>query len=482
LLLFITALWLAYELIVYTRPLLALTGLALLSLPSLLLWTLVVTAPVSLVTGGVWSELARASEEQGSPPVSCFDLWLGAGAVLGGCVIAGLFHLKIGILGALLIFAALLCLAVPGISGSSRVQKACLTLVSVLLLAAMTVGQKQGFWLDWDGRIQWGQWETQGHYQSAFQTARAEYLLGRHEDRWWVVREGRRCESIGDLDQAGQWAALGLCQNPGTQRVLIVGEGYALSERFLSLPGISTVDWFHSDPHYVAALRERLPASLQLHDERFSALSDPLAVELLRRPEYYDIVFFNIEPLRDPAHAHYLTAEFLEGVKAALSYGGMVIMKLPDARTTSSDAQTYWSAQLTQTFDRLYNQVLLAPGESTFLLAANLNFLKNWSVALQGRFLTVEQGTKLFPDGNWESLYHPSQAMTLLSDYRELDCPRVGPASSQSLSLSLMPSLVMTANASGVSLLSPLLRGIEKASGFNSPAPTGSSHGTPGVS
>ena len=156
LLLFIPALSLAYLLIVTLRPLVALTGMALFSLPSLMLWTLVVTAPVSLVTGRAWFDFSWLNEEQDNPPLFCPELWQGAGAVLGGCITAGLFHLKISPLGALLVFTALVCLAVPGVSGLRNIQKVCLTVMGVLLLAGMAVGEKQGIWLDSIHRIQWG--------------------------------------------------------------------------------------------------------------------------------------------------------------------------------------------------------------------------------------------------------------------------------------------------------------------------------------
>ncbi len=211
----------------------------------------------------------------------------------------------------------------------------------------------------------------------SFRTAQAEYLYGTDEDRWVVVREGGVHDVVGDRTQAGKIAAMALSQNFTAERILVIGQGLSVCERFLKSPNVKGVDWLDPDPEYIRALQACLPETFRISDPRFHCLTADARASLADKRGSYDVVVVNLPRVVDSRLHEFSTVEFFEQIKQSLRPLGVVVVGIVGDRNKPRGEPGYQGAWVESTLDAVFPQTLVVPdGQRTFFVSAAEAYLQ----------------------------------------------------------------------------------------------------------
>jgi spermidine synthase len=312
-LIYIPALAIQLLLIVQVRGLAGLASYDLMSVQAIVLWSLVVSAPVSLVTGLLFPLACRWVEQTQGFPVSHVYILEAVGSVLGGILVTMLLALHVDAVRVLFCMTVALAASVLASScaGPTRRTVQGSSLILVLLPVLGLVGGLDGNLARQMRLLKWAKLFPRDAYRGALQTTQAEYLYGQYQGQWVVVRDGAACEALPN-EAAGQAAAVALCQKPDARRVLVVGSGLGLCSRLLTLPQVECVAWAHPDSEYVARIPECVPEQLRIHDGRFTPIVKELRQYLTGRKDRFDLVILNLPDVTNSASNRYFTVESFE--------------------------------------------------------------------------------------------------------------------------------------------------------------------------
>ncbi len=419
----------------------------------LLIRSLIVTAPASVVTGWALRQM------QG--PVGR-DLFASgaAGALLGGLVATVLLGQGVSDLSILIVLVVMLCgsavwSAFRGPWSHPRATQ--VTALTCLLLIVGTLPLRVDLILTKAVRqYQWHRAQPQATWAGAFVTSQGEYLYGADEGRWVVVRNGRTFETIGDHRQAGRVAAMALAQNFSARRILVVGDGLSVCEAFLKSRQVTAVEWFHPDRQYIPALLSHLPGELRLDDARFRLRTDDIRQTLGNKPEEYDIVVVNLAANINASLHRYVSAEFFTQVKKALTPTGLLVLGVPREAHARDLESGYLGAWVKTTLDSVFTQTILVPQQRMFFLAADVSFLRVSPTSLATRFSLLEDAPQILPPEELESVYQPDKAVQALDA-----CGLVSLPTEELRNTDRSPSyplchLLLMMERSGVSVLKPV--------------------------
>jgi len=458
---YVPAFCLQYGLIVFFRNLAGIEPYAFLSLQHILGGCLLVTAPVSLLTGMLFPVLCRWVETQAALPVGRVYVLEAVGSLLGGLGVTVLYYYGLSTACIFLTLATLSCAVAAWSSwlqgpDESDLGKRALTSMGLLLCVAAWMLRADVSVTRAVQARKWQQLLPTGTLQGAFLTPQAEYLYGTYQDQWIVMREGSACETLGDQTEAGRLAAMTLCQNVAAERILVLGDGLELCRSFLKSQHVSAVDWFHPDPHYIAAMTAQVPEALLPKDERLHCHAGDVRDWLAAHAETYDIVMLNLPETTNAVFMRFMTREFLAQVKQSLGYGGLVALGIPGGENVQGEELAYVGACTRATLGTQFSQTLLVPGERSFFLCANLPYLDDAASVLQRRFRTLKNAQAIYPPEALSTLYRAQRAQEVLAAYDQLDW-----ASAQLVNTYARPNhylyqLLFVAKQSELSLLGPV--------------------------
>jgi len=263
-----------------------------------------------------------------------------------------------------------------------------------------------------------------GTFAGAFQTPQAEYLCGTYEGQWVALREGSTCEALPDDATAGRIAAIGLCQHPSAQSVLVVGSGLGLCRQFLRLPQISSVTWAHPDPGYAGRVGAFIPANLRITDNRFQQLSGDIRRQLAQESASYDVVVLNLPDATNSVLNRYYTVEFYEQIRKALQPKGVLAVRVTAGENIMGTELINLGASIRLTLREVFAGLVLAPGEETWFTASDSATLSSDPAVLRDRFASIEEAEAVFSPDALLSVYLPDRAATALENYARADLPR----------------------------------------------------------
>jgi hypothetical protein len=386
LLLYLPAVLGQFWLILHVRELAGVASYDLMSVPTLVLWALAVNAPVSLVTGMLFPLACAWIEQLDRFPIARVYLLEAAGSFAGGLGVTALLaaHVPAARVFLVLAFVLLGSVGVAGLGARRRVGYGVLALAVLTAVGLATQADEPIVW-----HLQAGKWKRllpREGFAGAFTTAQAEYLYGHYRDQWVVVREGSVCEALPNEEEAGRTAALALCQNPQARRVLVIGSGLALCRRLLLLPQVQEVAWAGADGEYAQWLLRHLPEEFSNADPRLCPVAGEIREYLAARPDHFDLIIVNLPDVVSSTFNRYFTVEFYQEIKAALCDGGVVSVSIAGHENIMGAELVGLGASAKETLAQVFANLVLVPGDQTWLLASESARLTGDPALLRDRF------------------------------------------------------------------------------------------------
>jgi len=427
----------------------------LLSVQTIVLWSMVVNAPVSLVTGALFPLACRWIEQTHTFPVSRVYVLEAVGSFAGGLAVTALlaWHVpmvRVSVLLSLILsaFVAFSCLFASGGRRFAAIASAAMLASSAAVLATGTdhvlTRAVQA--------IQWSRLLPGQALQGAFQTAQAEYLYGAYGGQWIAIREGSVCEALPGEEEAGRTAAAVLCQNPQARRILVIGSGLALCNRLLLLPQIEHLAWAHPDAEYTRHLLEHLPPQFSMADARFHLVADEIRRYLEGARDSFDVVILSLSDVTGSTFNRYYTAEFYERIQAALHPTGVIAVGIPGGEDVMGDELVGLGASTRRTLGEVFANQVLVPGQQTWLIASAAGTLTGDPAVLRDRFASMAGSQRVFPAAGLLSVYLPDRAVEATRAYEKADLPERLLINRDSHPLASLYGLSLAARQSGASV------------------------------
>ncbi|MBN2270863.1 MAG: hypothetical protein JXN61_09630, partial [Sedimentisphaerales bacterium] len=465
-----------FILIVQARELAGLESYALWSFRAILIASFIVNAPVSILTGLLFPTACRwIGSDRAVWQVYVIEA---AGSFVGGVAATLLLWLGADPAAIFLILAAVVCASVFSVRlaalltptssdreggdvprrlrlGLVRPARATACIVSFLLSAAFVFLLVSGFNNTLSAYLQTIKWKkllSEGVPAGSFRTAQAEYLYGSYRGQWVAIREGSACETLPDKASAGQIAAISLCQNPKAESVLVVGSGLGLCSQFLQLPQIRSVTWASTDPEYARKIDAFIPAEMRISDSRFDRLSGDLRRTLAENLQSYDIVVVNLPDATSSVLNRYYTIEFYDRIKRSLKSGGVLAVRVTAGENIMGTELINMGASIRLTLNEVFARFVLTPGEDAWFIVSDSEHLTSDPAVLRDRFQSIERADAVFPPEALLSVYLPDRAAAALESYSNADLPENLLINRDSMPLTHLYSLLLTAKRSGAPL------------------------------
>ncbi len=434
-------------LIIQARELAGIESYALLPIKTIVLLSIVVNAPVSIITGMLFPIACRWVQKADELAVSRVYIIEAAGSFLGGLGTTVL--LGTGVSSARIFFILALIVSLSflfvRLEKSKKLVWAFVPIcIFVCLIAGVDNKLSQQLQI-----IKWGKLLPKDALKGSFQTAQAEYLYGVYQDQWVAVREGSVCETLPDKSSAGRIAAIGLCQNPDAKRVLVIGSGLGLCYQFLNLKQIEKVTWAHCDSEYVQEVDRFIPPEFKVSDKRFHRLSGDVRSLLSEERQYYDLVVLNLPDATSSVLNRYYTLEFYCRIKEALRPGGVLAVRIAGGENIMGTELINLGASTKLTLRKVFSQLVLAPGDDTWFIASDSGKLSGDPGSLRDRFAAIKGSADVFPPEALLSVYLPDRAAVAMENYSGADLPERLLINCDSRPLTHLYSLLLAAKQSG---------------------------------
>jgi predicted membrane-bound spermidine synthase len=434
-------------LIIQAREIAGIAPYTLLPIKTIVFLSIVVIAPVSIITGMLFPIACRWVQSEDELAVSHVYIIEAAGSFLGGLGTTLLLGVGVNSVRIFFILAFVVSFSfflVRFAKLKKRVWVFVPICICVCLIAGVDNKLSQQLQI-----IKWGKLLPKDALKGSFQTAQAEYLYGVYQGQWVAVREGSACETLPDKSSAGRIAAIGLCQNPDAKRVLVIGSGLGLCHEFLRLPQIECVTWAHCDSEYVREVDRFIPPEFKVSDERFHRLSGDVRSLLSKERRYYDLVILNLPDATSSVLNRYYTLEFYRQIKEALRPGGVLGIRIAGGENIMGTELINLGASTKLTLEKVFSQLVLTPGEETWFIASDSGKLSGDPGSLRDRFAAIKGSAGVFPPEALLSVYLPDRAAIALEGYSGADLPEKLLINRDSRPLTHLYSLLLTAKQSG---------------------------------
>ncbi len=448
-------------LIIQARELVGIESYQLWSVWAILIVSIIVNAPVSIITGMLFPTACRWVEEDQKLPVSQVYIIEAAGSFVGGLGVTALLALGMNSARIFFILAIFVSLSAAlnklhtvsqysdtPLIKSGIVKAGLMFLIPICLLLCLFVRVDTS--LIRHLRVEkWSKILPAGSFAGSFQTAQAEYLYGIYQNQWIAMSQGNVIETLPDESSTGQIAAVGLCQKPDSANVLVIGSGLSLCRQFLHLPQIETVSWAHCDSEYTQKVDEVLPDEFKIADNRLHRLTGDIRLSLAERKHLYDIVILNLPDATSSVLNRYYTLEFYNQVKASLKSGGIFQVRVAGGENIMGTELINLGASTKLTLEKVFSQLVLTPGEDTWFIVSDSENLTGKPGTLRDRFAGIEGATRLFNPQALLSVYLPDRAATAVKIYSSADLPEELLINRDSRPLTHLYSLLLAAKQSG---------------------------------
>jgi len=435
-------------LIIQARELAGIEPYELLPIRAILLLSIVVNAPVSIITGILFPIACRWGQQDRKLPVSRVYIIEAAGSFLGGLGVTVLLGFSVSSARIFFILAFIVSLSAFCVQ-LARAKRWRWAFVPVCVLVCLVGGADKAL-MQQVRIIKWTKLLPEDALRGSFQTPQGEYLYGNYHGQWVAMREGGVCETLPDESTAGRIAAIGLCQKPDARRILVIGSGLGLCREFLRLPQIEQVTWAHCDNEYVQKLPDFLPTEFKTTDERFDPNTTDIRLLLAQKKRYYDLVILNLPDATTSVLNRYYTLEFYSQVKESLTPDGVLAVRVAGGENIMGTELINLGASTKRTLEKVpFSQLVLIPGEDTWFIASDSEDLTGAPGTLRDRFATIKGGADVFPPVALLSVYLPGRAAAALENYSGADLPERLLINRDSRPLTHLYSLLLAAKQSG---------------------------------
>ncbi len=454
--------------VIQAREIAGIESYALWSIRDIVLVSILLNAPISLVTGILFPTICRWIEsksvgERKRFPVSHVYTFEAAGSFAGGIGMTILLGFGINPLMAFFILAAILSLSVlfvqltekvvgdkPSRTGLWTRTLPCIVSFSVFLCACLCIVIGIDETLMHHVRIvKWTKLLPKQSLTGSFQTPQAEYLYGTYQGQWVAIREGGAVETLPDPSGTGRTAALALCQRPDAKNILVIGSGLGLCRQFLSLPQIETVTWAHCDRKYVQKINEFIPSELRITDRRLKSPTGDIRTLLAEKHGFFDIVILNLPDATSSILNRYYTVEFYHQIRQSLSPDGIFSVRTTGGENIMGTELVNLGASTKLTLENVFSRLILIPGEDTWFIVSDSEILTGEPGTLRDRFASIEEVDRIFTPDALLSVYLPDRAALALESYAQADLPAEFLVNRDEKPLTHLYSLLLTAKQAG---------------------------------
>jgi spermidine synthase len=453
---YIPAFVLELVLIIQARQIAGVSSYALWSICQMVFLSLLVNAPVSIITGMLFPLACRWIEQDSLLPVSSVYIFEAAGSFFGGIVATILLGLGVNsttifFLLALVVSSAVFVVRFAEIKLLYEQPKATLIfassiIVCILLCLLAGVDKSLNRYIQ---IVKWTKLLPAEALTGSFQTAQAEYLYGTYRGQWVVVRQGSTCEVLPDKAGTGRIAAIALSQKPEAKKILVVGSGLGLCYEFLLLPQIEQVTWTHCDSQYVRQVDRFLPAQFKISDSRLLRLGGDIRRLLAGQKNLYDIVIINLPEATSSVLNRYFTCEFYRQLKNSMAADGIVAVRITGGENIMGTELIDLGASTKRTLEKVFSHFVLTPGDDTWFIASDSDRLTGAPGILQERYARIKNAEAVFVPSALLSVYLPDRAAVALENYNSADLPQELLINRDSRPLASLYSLLLASKQSG---------------------------------
>ena len=357
-------------------------------------------------------------------PVARVYLLEALGGCAGGLAVTTFLFLEFPGETAVLLAAAVVGLAAGGHSlghvSNRRVTVAVLVLAAVAAVPVSTVLGRH--WAELNNRAAWTRLLPAQAYSGAFTTAQGRYLHGQRQGQFIVMTSGGVSETLPDTERASEVVAVNLAQMPDARQVLVIGPGcLSVCVRLRSLPQIDRVVWFHPDPDYSRRLLEILPPEFRTSTVEIEIPGGDVRAFLSQNVQPFDLVILDVPDASTLVLNRYSTREFFNIVKGNLTSAGVVSIRLTGAANFMGSELSSLGASTLETIRTAFEHVALKPGDETWLSASNAAGLSDSSAELRDRFAGIDGASAVFPPEVLFSLYPANRIAFQFDAYRRAE-------------------------------------------------------------
>jgi len=461
LLAYIPAFILQWMLILHGRQLAGIQSYEMFPTALMIVMSALVNAPLSCITGLFFPTAAGWSRRDDTLAVSRVYILEAAGSFCGGLGVTILLTFGAGSARIFFIIALIISLAALGVRLTSRRR------LTAVFPAAISLGILYCLVAGLDSNVmqrvrlaKWSKLLPETAFEGSFSTAQAEYLYGSYQGQWLTVRQGSVAEAIPDVESAGRVVAICLSQNPKARKVLVIGSGLGLCRRLLRLEQIEKVTWAYPDTEYANKVEQFVPPRFRITDKRFDRLAtDVRGLSAQKRQSYksaaaqaarsYDITIINLPDATNSVLNRYYTLEFYRQISKSLAPQGVLAVRISGGENIMGTELVSLGASTKLTLQKVFSQIVITPGEATWLLASDSPLLTGEPGTLMDRFSAIKGAAEIFPPEGLMSVYLPDRAAKALDAYASADMPPKLLVNRDARPLASMYALLLSAKQSG---------------------------------
>ncbi|HUW62558.1 MAG TPA: 4Fe-4S binding protein [Candidatus Bathyarchaeia archaeon] len=420
-LLYVPAFFLQQVLVAHARGMAGVESYDVFPLLPMLGMAFVVNAPVSFLTGFLFTLACRWAEQQALIPAARVYVLETLGSCAGGffvtaAITGGMTAESVSIWAAtVLVAAASLCYVAAGRLTILRV----IILVLNVVLALFPWHEDAGNRLAEAGtRAAWSRLLPADEYRGTFSTAHGKYLYGQREGQFNMVSGGGVCESLPPGDHAAEVAAVHLAQRPDARSALVIGgDGLGICQKFLQLPQLDRVAWHHPDPQYPDRLMALLPPEIKEQTRRIQLLPADPTLETGEIGKF-DLILLNVPDITTLALNRYVTEQYYGTLRGLLEEGGAVSVRVRGGSNFVGEELALQGSSVVFTLGSVFSNVTIKPGDETWVMASDAPFLYD-PAGLQKRYESVPGAATMYPPENIPVVYAAGRVGFQMQAYRQ---------------------------------------------------------------
>lgn len=205
--------------------------------------------------------------------------------------------------------------------------------------------------------------------------------LGLSHGQYCLYSNGQLAAIFPDDDQQRIQAAQIITQHPQPRRILIIGEGVSGLAKYLLQYKINSLTTVEMDGEFLDLILKHLPAN-DIKSLRDPRLRMPVldgrrfvmeAARAQSDPENrFDLVYLHQPDAWTAQLNRYYTREFFMDLKAILTSGGVVAMRLTSAENYASEITNPYTATIYHTLKSVFPAIAVAPGPINFFSASSV--------------------------------------------------------------------------------------------------------------
>ncbi len=406
--------------IIRLRSLSGVEPFELFPLGTLFLTTWLVNAPVSLVTGFVYTagcvfasgQSARDKSEHaeaGGQLAARLYAWEALGSFAGGLGVTGLLWYSVPsfTVFALASGALLLACLVAALAARSRLAVSLAgALLAVLVLGFVppTRAGAEGFL----AQLRWAGILPEARLLTASETPYHQVSIAELPGQKVFLANGQVVATSAEGNQRAVQAALLVAQCPWARRILVIGLGSQALVPAMLRYDVQQLDVLSIDEKYHRAVLAHYPASVRraFADPRVRARFGDARGFLGRTPgDRYDLILVDLPDPDTAALNRFFTVEFFRSARRALRRRGVLALGITAGENYAGTDVMQYGRSVFQSLKSVFPQVVVTPGESAWLFASPSKRVVTLDAAvLQERFSKMARRDQTVPPQAFGSL------------------------------------------------------------------------------